>query len=246
MVITTNGNKVGFARTLLNMQVERSNKLSDEMSKPFWSMIGTANQCAYIAMDEAVEAMQGAGMMKHQVKVKATKAIEEYKHYERLVYAHFHEMQDERYYLWCDMVSRAADALEGDIKKLYFAIKNVIDRYNVANSDVLAKIQTAMALISLSCLMYDTMAQNYQRQTMIRISDNYAAGRLTAVENLWRCVGDMTGKQVLAHIDLSHDEACSLGIRVLLTRYEQAEFLNDAAGEALRLNPNCEKYLNEE
>ena len=28
--------------------------------------------------------------------------------------------------------------------------------------------------------------------------------------------------------------------------YQQEDFLNDAAGEAFRLNPNYEKYLNKE
>ena len=168
----------------------------------------------------------------------------EYKKYDRAAYEHFHETGDDRYRLWQDLIARSADRLQPDVQKLYFAVKNVIDRAGCRNSVALAKIQTALALVTLSTLMYDTMAAQFQRQTMIPIRQTCAGGRLTAVESLWREVGWLTGRQVLQGVDLRDDPACMLGVQVILTRYQAADFLNEAAGEALALNPECEKYAN--
>ena len=246
MNINTRQNKNRIANALYLQQVERANELCEEMAQKFWPMIGTANMAAYQAMDDAVDMMRDCGMLRQQVKVKALKALAEYERYDKAVKAHFHSIGDDRYYLWADLVARAAGRLQPDIDKLFFAIKNKIDSYGVSNSLTYAKIQTALALVTLSTLMYDTMAAQFQRMTMIQIADTFRGGRLTACESLWKQVGEVTGRQVLAYVDLKDDPACILGVQVILTRYEKADFLNEAAGEALRLNPEIEKkYVND-
>ena len=231
---------------IYRQEIEQADALCDEMAQHFWPMIGTANQTAYLAMDDAIEAMRDCGMLRQQVKVKAMKAVDEYERYDKAVKQHFRELGDDRYYLWADLVARAADRLQPDVTKLFFAIKNKIDGQRVRNSVALAKVQTALALVTLSTLMYDIMAAQYQRQTMLRIAETFRGGRLTAVESLWKAVGDITGRQVMQDVNLRDDPQCQLGVQVILARYQSAEFLNEAAGEALRLNPEIEeKYLND-
>ena len=184
-------------------------------------------------------------MMKHQQKQKALAAQAAFVQYERAAYEHFVEIGDDRYYLWQDLIGRAALKLQPDVQKLHFAIKNVIDRAKVRQSETLASIQTGVALITLSTLMFDTMAEQYQRQTVVNIRDAFRGGRLTAVERNWMQVGDVTGRQVMQNVNLQDDPSCQLGIEVILSRYQSADFLNEAAGEALRLNPIAEKYIND-
>lgn len=243
MNIQTQHTKMDIAISLMQQQQEQAEVIYDEMAKTFWTMIGAANQCAFLAMDDAVEVMQQAGMFRQQVKRKAQQAISEYEKYEKSVYKHFTEQQDDRYYLWADMVSRAGEKMQSDMQKLYFSIKNVLDRYRVPKSDVHARIQAAMVMIDLACLMYDTMLQQFQRQTMIPLDYYFRRGRMTAAKNLWREVAHQTGRSILPHIDLNDDAACHTAIKVILERYKRAELLNEAAGEALKLNPECEKYI---
>ena len=246
MDIQTGNNPSGIAAAMYRAQVEQAEALCDDMAQKFWPMIGTANQCAFYAMDDAIEAMTEAGMMRQQVKVKARKAIEEYERYDKAVKRHFHDLGDDRYYLWADLVARAAERLQPDVTRLYFAIKNRIDEQRVKDSAVHAKIQTALGLVTLSTLMYDTMAAQYQRLTMLRIAETFRGGRLTGVEQLWKQVSEITGKMSIKDVNLRDDPQCQLGINVILARYQSADFLNEAAGEALRLNPEIEqKYLND-
>ena len=243
MNIQTNINKNGIVAALYQQQMDQAEVLCDEMAQKFWPMIGTANQAAYLAMDEAVEAMRECGMLRQQVKVKALKAISEYELYDKAVKQHFHDIGDDHYYLWADLISRAAERLQPDINKLFFSIKNKIDEQRCKDSVALAKIQTALALVTLSTLMYDTMASQFQRQTMIRIAQTFRGGRLTAIESNWRAVGELTGKAVMQDVNLREDPNCVLGMQVILARYQSADFLNEAAKEALDVNPEIkEKY----
>lgn len=243
MEIQTRHNAESISMSLMRQQAQQAEDVIEEMAKNFWPMIGTANQCAYNAIDEAIDAMKECGLWRQQAKVKAMKAVAEYERYDSAVHRHFDACDNDRYWLWADLVSRAAEKLEPDVQKLYFAVKNVIDSHKCPNSVALAKIQTALALVTLSTLMFDTMAAQFQRRTMVPIADTFRGGRLTAVESLWKAVGDITGRQVMQGVDLKDNEACRLGVEVILTRYQSAEFLNVAAGEALRLNPECEKYI---
>ena len=240
-MIAVNNNQQRITDAIYRAEMEKADALCDEMAKHFWPMIGTANQTAYLAMDDAIESMQECGMLRQQVKVKVQKAMQEYERYDKAVKRHFHEIGDDRYYLWADIVARAADMLQPDVTKLFFAIKNRIDEKRVRNSVALAKIQTALALVTLSTLMYDTMASQFQRRTMIKIADTFRGGRLTTVESNWKAVGDLTGRQVMQDVNLRDDPQCQLGVQVILARYQSAEFLNEAAGEALRLNPEIEE-----
>jgi len=220
---------------------EKADAVIEKMAQKFWPMIGTANQTAYIAMDDAVEAMRECGMLRQQVKVKAMRALAEYEAYDKAVRRHFQDMDDNRYFLWADLVARAADRLQPDVDKLYYSIKNKIDEYRCKDSIALAKIQTALAMVTLSTLMYDTMASQFQRQTMIRIARTFRGGRLSAVESNWRAVGELTGKMVMPNVNLRDDPNCALGIQVILTRYQSADFLNEAAKDALDVNPEIKK-----
>lgn len=226
-------------RAVMEYNAGVADKVQDEMAQHFWVMIGTANQLAFMAIEDAVDMMQDAGMYRQEQKQKAQAAIEAFRRYERAAYLHYQVIGDDRYSLWQDLVGRAAEKLQPDVQRLFFAIKNVIDKSKVRNAAVLAQIQTGVALITLSTLMYDTMAAQYQRHTLLDIHKMFDGGRLTAVESCWKAVGEVTGRQVMQDVNLRDDPACQLGVEVLLRRYQDAGFLNEAAGEALRLNPQA-------
>ena len=238
--IQTRPSAEGIVNSLYSQQQERAEDMIDQMAKNFWPMIGTANQLAFMAIDDAIEAMKEAGMWKHQEKVKAQKAVEEYHKYEHKAWLHFTEIDDDRYPLWQDLIGRASLKLEGDVTNLYSAIKDVLDKNRVEHADALAKIQVGVALTSLATLMYDTLEAQFQRQTVIDLHRVFGAGRITATCNNWKAVGELTGNRVLKDVNLRDDPACKLGIEVIMSRYETAAFLNEAAEEAIKCNPQID------
>ena len=242
-MISINSTSESIRTALYRQQKDDADRIVNEMSEHFWPMIGTANQMAFQAIDDAVEMMKEAGMLREMEKVHALKAIVEYHRYEFAAYQHFN---DGRYALWQDLIGRAAEKMEPDVVKLYCSIKTVIDRHGVRQSDVLAQIQTGLALVTLATMMFDGLVNLYQPRTMINVTDRFKAYRLTSVERHWREVGEITGRRVMQDVNLRDDPTCQLGVRVILERFTSADILNEAAGEALRLNPEVLKYVTDE
>ena len=86
----------------------------------------------------------------------------------------------------------------------------------------------------------DTLEAQFQRQTVIDLHRVFGAGRITATCNNWKAVGELTGNKVLKDVNLRDDPACKLGIEVIMSRYETAAFLNEAAEEAIKCNPQID------
>ena len=126
--IRMNTSAINIQRTLVMQQICRREQLQEEMARHFWPVIGTANQVAYMAIDDAVEAMRERGMLRHNEKRHAQMAVEEYHRYERAAYEHFAATGDDRYTLWQDLIGRAAERLQTDVQRLFFAAKNVLEQ----------------------------------------------------------------------------------------------------------------------
>ena len=60
--IRTNSTVADIRRAMLMQQHDRYEELKYDMAKHFWSMIGTANQVAFVAIDDAVDMMREAGV----------------------------------------------------------------------------------------------------------------------------------------------------------------------------------------
>lgn len=219
------------------MDADKARELYNELEDHFWSRVGAANGIAINAMIEAYDAIEDAGMLKQSVKLKANaamSAIDKYQH------ACQKEMGD-RYSLWSDVVRIAADNMQTDVNRLYYSIKNQLDKFHIAHSDVCSHIQTSLALLTSSIVFYDGLVDHFQSQTFINITKDFRIGRLTAVENCWREVARLTSR-CKEEINLQEDYNCQLAMRVIFKKYGDMDFLNDAAKKAMPLNPNMAKY----
>ena len=132
-MISINSSSESIRAALYRQQKDDADRIANEMAEHFWPMIGTANHMAFQAIDDAVEMMKDAGMLRQKEKVHAQKAIVEYHRYEFAAYQHFKQINDGRFALWQDLIGRAAVKMEPDVIKLHYSIKSVIDRHGVKN-----------------------------------------------------------------------------------------------------------------
>ena len=56
--IRTNITSADMKMAVMRYNAQQADRVQDEMAQHFWVMIGTANQVAYMAIEDAVEAMQ--------------------------------------------------------------------------------------------------------------------------------------------------------------------------------------------
>lgn len=220
---------------------DKARELYNELENHFWSRVGAANQIAINAMTEAYDAIEDAGMLKQTVKQKANAAMSACEKY-------LHDCQKEmgdRYYLWSDVVCIAANNLQTDIMHLYYSIKQMLDKHRIPHSDVCSHIQTALAMLTSANLFCDGLIDHFQRHTFFDIGKDFRKWRLTGIESNWREVARLTSR-CKEDISLDSDPNCQLAMTVIFKRYEDMDFLNDAAQKAMPLNPDMAKYANEE
>lgn len=224
-------------------QQKKAEYLYDELGKHFWPVIGTANHSAISTMYEAIDLMESAGMIRQRVKTLVKQINSRHEEYCRATHAAI----GERYFLWQDIIARAHGNLSPDIMKLYYSIKQQLDRRGVGQSVILSHAYTATTMLSFSTRMFDEMMKIYQSQTVLDITTSYRGGRLTAIENLWRTATDIITPSLKGgDLKLFEDKNCELAINVIAHRYQSMDFINDASTEAMRLNPDMAKYAAEE
>ena len=62
--IRTNSTAHDMKLAVMRYNSQQAERVQDEMAQHFWVMIGTANQTAFMAIEDAVDMMQEAGMYK--------------------------------------------------------------------------------------------------------------------------------------------------------------------------------------
>ena len=88
-------------------------------------VVGAVNSIACNALVDAVNELRKSKHYKFKTKQEAKQAIEAYEAWERTHTKNF----GDRYNLFLDYLSAAEEAIQPDIDKLYWAIKQVLDKH---------------------------------------------------------------------------------------------------------------------
>lgn len=220
---------------------EFARRLHQEADKTFWPMIGTVNQIAANATIDAYDLLCEHNLIRQAIKKPANRTIELWNRYQH----HSKQFLGERWYLWNDVVNIASNNIQPDILKLHIAIKQVMDRYNVSDSDIRSAVHISQTLLELAVMFFDTFLDKFQSQTFLNISKDFTFARLIDMQKCWIPV-TRHFSHYNGFINLNDDPNIKLAIEVILARFAKSDFINDAAGRAMHLNPDMAKYAPEE
>lgn len=227
---------------------DKAQKLHLQLCNDVLAFVGTANQCAYAAIADAYDALDGARLIHHAIKRHAPKCVLSCDSY----YRNQRSFLGKRTSLWSDMACIAAHHLQPEIERLYSAINQRIEthlqemgyRDNIPTF-IRAHIYTAQALTDIAVSLFDGTVRKYQSQIDLNITSEIAFMRLADVKHHWgevvKAVSHVPGR-----VDLNDDPDIQKAVEDLTLRYQEPGFVNDAAGEAIRLNPSAKKYLSPE
>lgn len=220
---------------------QKALELRNKADFHFWPLVGTANQIAGNAFFDAYDLLSEKDLLRQDIKKSANSTKEDWDRYQKTSRK---ELGD-RWYLWQDVVNIASNNIHSDVIKLHMSIKRAMDRDRVSDTDVRSIVHLTQTLLELAVMFFDSYIGNYQSQTFLDISKDFRFARLSAMQKRWmpvtrhfsRCKGV---------VDLNEDSDIKLGISVIITRFSTADFINDAAGKAMHLNPQMAVYANEE
>lgn len=205
-------------------------------------VVGAVNSIACNALVDAVNELRKSKHYKFKAKQEAKQAIEAYEAWER---AHTKNFGD-RYNLFLDYLSAAEEAIQPDIDKLYWAIKQVLDKHKTEEAALKSKIETARTLLEYAVCMYDKTLETCRKETGIDFDFLMRPARLTAALHHWTRCEDIVSRTKGETINLNNDPNCVLAFKVIENKITSEEFINRAGWQSLQENPECRKYVSDE
>lgn len=219
----------------------RARELYLQAEYHFWPLIGTVNQIAGDAFFDAYDLLDERGLIKQSLKKPVNNTLKDWKKYQKTVQRSI----GDKWYLWQDVVNIASHNINPDIIKLHMSIKRAMDRDRVSDTDLRSAVHLTQTLLELSTMFFDSYLHQFQAKTMLDISKDFMFGRLTDMFCHWKPV-----TRYFSHcknvIDLNEDPNVKLGVSIIIKRFSDTSFINDAAGKAMHLNPEMAKYAMEE
>lgn len=210
-------------------------------------VVGAANSIAGGWLYDTVEELEKdehKKLYRLQVKHWAKESKRRFNEYERLHLTDHGGLKA----FYVDYLDCIDERVRPHTEKMYWAVKNRLDKDRVENSQLFAMIELTLTLLEYSIYLYRYLIKD------VRESFGYDFGKylkpacLTDTAKAWRELERLVCKLPKGkRIDLNDDEACMTGFHCIENILTNEDVLNDAAMEAIKLNPKVlEGVKNEE
>lgn len=224
------------------------------------------NAIAASAMTDAFFVLQKTKHYRHDVKQHAKAAKQAYESFENRLSKQFGISYD----IYMDFLDNIETSLKGDVAKLYFSMKNLLDKNKIKESELIAHVETARTLIEYACVSYDRLVvarsdnlhrllheylmqhpdcpQHLRQKVQAKSTDLSGVcchARMTDAYHHWCCVADKVCK-IDKVVDAQHDPNCVLAFRVIENKLTSDDFFGSRAYKAILDNKDCCKASAEE
>lgn len=207
--------------------------------------IGVANEVARIAISEAIESIQKAGLFKQKVKQLCKETFARQEHYESQHNKNFAD----RLKLWLDYLDGTEEVYYMHIFHIYMAIKQILDKHKQSNSVVKAKVECARLCAEIAVGQYDALMVDLKKEYGVDYSQLFIAGRYTGPLCTWLKLCDIIVKSDKGSgtIDMRKDDNLRLAVDILIKKLNNPDELNLVGKYAIENNLDvARKYATEE
>lgn len=197
-------------------------------------VVGAANSIAGGWLADTVEQMQkDARLFRHQVKHEARECLRMFNDYERAHLTNHCGMKA----FYIDYLDMMDDRTRPHTEKMYWAVKNRLDKASVTGSAMKARVEMTLTLLDYSVYLYRSLISDVRAQTGYDFDPVLRKACLAPLLRRWETVERLVCKtRKGVRIDLNDDPACMLGFRCIENVLTSEDTLNSAALQALRLN----------
>lgn len=223
---------------------ERAAQVFDRLNSIVNLVIGAVNTIAGKAMFDAIERVKATPYFRQSVKFELNQAMKQYYDYEKLHMTNF----GDRKQLFYDYLDQAEADIQKHVNILRMSIKAMLDKYGQTETELKSYVETARNLLAYACHIYDLQIKTANAQAPGIDFDVYMRpARLTGILRHYETASDLICKtEGNVIIDLNKDKNVKLAFDIIQTKVTSEDFINRVGFEALELNPECRKYVNEE
>ena len=149
-----------------------------------------------------------------------------------------HDMQNaetDKRQLYMDFLDSVDERLKPHIFLFRQAIKRVLDRNMIKDSDLKSYIILAYELINYSVELFDKFIEGCPSCPPVNFGLTFKPARLHSVRQAWGLVEEILCKDCVS-IDLNKDENCRRSLDVIELNLVSEKFINESGMAALELN----------
>lgn len=201
---------------------EKHRETFNHVSSLFHTIIGGANDVAHTYMLDAIEKIKEAGLYKQRIKKACKDAMSRYDVFEKLNMQDMQNAEIDKRQLYMDFLDSVDERLKPHIFLFRQAIKRVLDRNFIKDSDLKSYIILAYELINYSVELFDKFIEGCPSCPPVNFGLTFKPARLHAVRQAWGQVED-----------------CRRSLDVIELNLVSEKFINESGTAALELNPDA-------
>ena len=212
-------------------------KIVDRISAAAYVVVLCVNDIADASLRDAVAELRTTKYYRHDVKRISRMCLAKYDTFGKRV----ETVLRNRFQFWMDLADAYSENMQPHVSKLYWSIKNLLDRNFETDSAVKARLCTAEFMLSAAASnfkgYFDAQAEKYgvDIRTWFREAD------LTNILHMWSRVCDIVLARKTPHckpIDIAHDPTCALAGKCIANLMLSSDIINAAGKAAILANPD--------
>lgn len=210
----------------------------NHVSALFHTIVGGTNDIAHTYMLDAIDQIKKKGLYRQKVKKACKDAVARYDVFNKLNMQDMQNAERDKRQLYMDFLDSVNERLRPHIFLFRQAIKRVLDRNFIKDSDLKSYIILAYELINYSVELFDKFIEGCPSCPPVNFERTFKPARLHPVRQAWWQVEEILCKDCI-HIALNKDENCRRSLDVIEIHLVSEKYINESGEEALSLNPDA-------
>lgn len=226
----------------INIDVVGKNRLEayNNASGHFNNIYGTLDVAVTAQFDIVSDMIEDTPYYKQEVK----RAVNKTRQLLDLYHQRLRTAFADRYVLYADYANACYRIAEPDAEKIYYCIKNVLDKYRQKDSDLKARMMTAKELLKQTSLFHRTYWRKIAEVTGYKnIGQAFSYSDFTPILRAFTAATDRVCRtDDDTEIELGNDDNCNRAVTAFMYRVADTDRQNDAASVALSWNKDNPAY----
>lgn len=232
----------GIKQTDLAQAWQQNRETLNHVSALFHVIIGGANSVAQTVMLDTINLLSKTNQYKGKARHNARLAVKRYNNFDRQNMDDMRNSQMDKRQFYMDYLDDLEERLKPDVFRFRLAIKQVLDKRNVGDSELKSYILCTYEMLHYCVTLFDRFIKELPYIPPINFKETYRTARLDGVFTAWDNLTDVLCRDC-ANIRLDDDPNCRLALNIIETKIVSEQSINQSGMEALNLNPDVQLEL---
>ncbi|MBF1519457.1 MAG: hypothetical protein HXN87_05610 [Prevotella pallens] len=207
----------GIKQTDLAQAWQQNRETLNHISALFHVIIGGANSVAQTVMLDTIALLSKTNQYKGKARHNAHLAVKRYNNFDRQNMDDMRNKQMDKRQFYMDYLDDLEERLKPDVFRFRLAIKQVLDKRNIADSELKSYILCTYEMLHYCVTLFDRFIKELPYIPPINFKETYRAARLDGVFTAWDNLTDVLCRDC-ANIRLDDDPNCRLALNIIETK----------------------------